>query len=89
MPTTQQVAACVALTMTFGGVLAADSFLKDDALVTSVEKTVHELQPSRSEKRFDLVGWVPDILTAEKLARQAQRPVFLFTYDGSINTGRC
>jgi hypothetical protein len=70
-------------------VFAAENYLSDDKLVTQVEKRVHDLQPTREERKLDLVGWAPDILAAEKLARMANRPIFLFTYDGSIGTGRC
>jgi hypothetical protein len=77
------------LGVTLGGALAAENYLPDDKLVTRVEKRVHDLAPTRDERKLDLIGWAPDILTAEKLARTANRPIFLFTYDGSIGTGRC
>ena len=72
-----------------GCAVAAEVWLKDDSLVTGVEKTVHELQPSRQERRFDEIGWASGIAAAEALAKQHNRPVFLFTYDGDIDTGRC
>jgi hypothetical protein len=71
------------------GAAAGENWLKDDKLVDSVEKKVREIQPSRDEKRFDEIGWAPSILAAEALARKANRPVFLFTYNGKIDTGRC
>jgi hypothetical protein len=62
------------------GCVEADEFwLKDDSLVTKVEKKVHQVEPTRDEKKFDLIGWAPDIFTAEKLAKEFRRPVFLFT----------
>jgi hypothetical protein len=79
----------VVLGVTAAAGFAADNYLPDDKLVTQVEKRVHELQPTREERKLDLVGWAPDILVAEKLARAAGRPIFLFTYDGSMGTGRC
>lgn len=72
-----------------GSAIAADLWLKDDSLVSSVEKKVHDLQPTRDERRYDLIGWAPSILAAEARAREVGRPVFLFTYDGKIETGRC
>jgi hypothetical protein len=78
-----------ALFVTVAGYAAAENFLKDDQLVSRVEKRVHDLQPSRQDRKLDLIGWAPDILTAEKFARDSHRPVFLFTYDGDISTGRC
>ena len=75
--------------LTLAGTMAAVNYLPNDKLVARVEKRVHDLQPTREERKLDLVGWAPDILTAEKLARNVNRPVFLFTYDGDIGTGRC
>lgn len=77
------------LPLTLAGAVEAENFLPDDRLVARVEKRVHELQPTRDERKLDLIGWAPDILSAEKLARSTNRPIFLFTYDGDIGTGRC
>jgi len=54
-----------------------------------VEKRVADLQASAKERRIDEIGWAKDIREAERLARENNRPVFLFTHDGRINTGRC
>jgi len=70
------------------GVLLA-SMPNDKNLAAWVEKRVRDLQPSRDERRLDEIGWAHGILEAEKVARQNRRPVFLFTYDGNIETGRC
>jgi hypothetical protein len=72
-----------------GAVVAAEGWLKDDQLVVSVEKKVREIEPSRDEKRFDEIGWAPNILAAEAQAKKTNRPMFLFTYNGKIDTGRC
>lgn len=72
-----------------GVAVAAGTWLKNDPLTESVEAKVREIQPSREEKRFDEIGWAPSILAAEALARKTNRPVFLFTYNGKIDTGRC
>lgn len=68
---------------------AAESFLRDDSLVNSVEKKVRANMPARDEKRFDEIGWAPGIKEALAAAKKAGRPVYLFTYDGNIDTGRC
>src|SRR5207248_11109793 len=54
-----------------------------------VEKRAQELEPAARERRIDEIGWASDIRQAERLAAQHNRPVFLFTHDGRINTGRC
>ena len=68
---------------------AAEMFIKDDKLVASVEGQIRKLQPTRAEKRYDEVGWAPSILAAEQIAAKLNRPAFLFTYNGKIDTGRC
>jgi len=74
-----------------GALLAAavETFLKDDKLVTSVEEKVRKVQPTRAEKRFDEIGWAPSIVAGEAIAAKVNRPLFLLTYNGKIDTGRC
>ena len=54
-----------------------------------VRQRVAELQPKPEEKRFDEIGWAKDIRAAKRLAKEHNRPVFLFTHDGRMNIGRC
>ena len=54
-----------------------------------VEKRVAELQVKSQERRFDEIGWAANIREALRLARESNRPVFLFTHDGRMNLGRC
>jgi hypothetical protein len=58
-------------------------------LVTRVLRRVHDYEPTREERRLDLIGWAADIREAQRLAREHARPIFLFTHDGNIATGRC
>ena len=60
-----------------------------DDVRAPVDERVAEWWPTPAEKRFDAIGWAPDLLTARKLAAEHGRPVFLFTMDGRVNTGRC
>jgi len=50
---------------------------------------VVERQPTAPDKRFDEIGWVTDIRTALRLGKEYNRPIFLYTGDGRMNTGRC
>ncbi len=80
------------LGLLLGGVFATSCSLgttSDANVVRWVEKTVAERQPAREDKRFDEIGWVTDIRTAIKLGKEHNRPIFLYTGDGRINTGRC
>ena len=58
----------------------------DAKVVDWVEKTVVERQPTAPDKE---IGWVTDIRTALRLGKEYNRPIFLYTGDGRINTGRC
>ena len=71
------------------GLRAADPSPADDRVQARVDDRVKEWWPKPREKRFDEIGWAPDIRAARKLAAENDRPVFLFTMDGRVNLGRC
>ena len=75
--------------LALAGATAAENWLKDDKLVEGVQKKVREIQPSREEKRFEEIGWAPSIVAGRALSQKLNRPLFLFTYNGNIDTGRC
>ena len=54
-----------------------------------VDAKVAACEPKPEERRFDATGWVTDIRSALKLAKEHGRPVFLFTHDGHMAVGRC
>ena len=54
-----------------------------------VDQRIREWQPTEREKRWESIGWVSNLSTAQKLAREQKRPVFMFTLDGKMNVGRC
>lgn len=61
----------------------------NDKVRSTVDDRVAEWWPTADEKRFDTIGWAPDLRTARRLAADHDRPVFLFTMDGRVNLGRC
>ena len=63
--------------------------IADTKLRSTVDQRVNEWWPTSDEKRFDEIGWAGDLRAALRLAREHDRPVFLFTMDGRVNTGRC
>jgi hypothetical protein len=54
-----------------------------------VDKRVAEIQPTSDERKIDRIGWAADIRTALALGKTHNRPIFLFTHDGRMGTGRC
>jgi hypothetical protein len=61
----------------------------DGDVAAWVRQRVRDWQPTADERRFDEIAWVKDIRTAERLAKEHNRPVFLFTHDGHMDVGRC
>ena len=57
--------------------------------VARIDQRIADWQPTRAERRFDDIGWAPDLCTALKAGKVHQRPVFLFTHDGRMQLGRC
>jgi hypothetical protein len=55
----------------------------------SIDRRVRDWQPTGRERRWEQIGWARDLLSAERLAKESRRPVFLFTHDGRLNVGRC
>ena len=78
-------AAALLLTAAIAAPLGAQGKLD----VAAIDRRIEEWQPTPEERRFDDIAWAPDLRTALKLAKQHQRPVFLFTHDGRMNFGRC
>jgi len=48
-----------------------------------IDKRVQGWQPTKDERRLDDIGWAKDIRDALRLAKEHNRPIFLFTYSGS------
>src|SRR5258706_11611240 len=57
--------------------------------LAAIQQKAEACQATPDERKFDQIGWATTILAAQKLAKEHNRPVFLFTHDGRINTGRC
>ncbi|MBI3462284.1 MAG: hypothetical protein HY000_04380 [Planctomycetes bacterium] len=69
--------------------LGDDGKIPDGDVAAWVHKRVEAWQPTADERRFDQIGWVKDVREALRLAREHDRPVFLFTHDGRMGIGRC
>ena len=68
---------------------AAEPRVPDSDVKRWVRQRVADWQPTADERRFDDIGWAADIRAALKLAKEHNRPMFLFTHDGHIDVGRC
>src|SRR5262245_8842489 len=68
---------------------SAEPAIPDAKLAAAVDARLAEWWLKPDERRFDRVGWAGDLRTARRLAAESGRPLFLFTMDGRVNTGRC
>ena len=48
-----------------------------------IDQRVQDWQPTKEERRMDEIGWAKDLRQALRLAKETERPVFLFTYSGT------
>ncbi len=71
------------------GMLPPAARLTDAEVGRFVDDRTAGWRLTAAEKSFDRIGWAPDLRAARKLAAELSRPVFLFTMDGRVNTGRC
>jgi hypothetical protein len=69
--------------------LLASALTAQEADFSRIDRRVADWQPTRAERRFDDIGWAPDLCTALKAGKVHERPVFLFTHDGRMQFGRC
>jgi len=79
----------LAASLTGAGVLGQRTAAEDkptpEALAARVDHCVQAWQPTRDERRLDLIGWAGDLREALSLAKKHNRPIFLFTYSGSAS----
>ena len=83
------VSVLAGIVLVLSGSVLSQTRLQNEQVAQWVRSHTKALQPTFEEKRFDEIGWTKSIVEAENLARQYNRPVFLFTNDGNIATGRC
>lgn len=61
----------------------------DGFLCQWVDKRIQQMNARFVRGRYETIGWASGIGHALDVAKQHQRPVFLFTLDGHMNSGRC
>jgi hypothetical protein len=58
---------------------------RDEAWIKERAREVRESDTRAWEK----IPWAASLLEARRLSEKERRPVFLFTHDGNLETGRC
>jgi hypothetical protein len=58
---------------------------RDEAWLRRRVKEVKASDPTA----WRTIPWTPSLLAARRAAGREHRPIFVFTHDGNIDTGRC
>ena len=72
------IQACVVMSLA-----AAAAHAADDDVAAIVRQRVRDWQPTRDERLLDEIGWAGDLIEGRRLAKEHNRPLFVFTYNGS------
>lgn len=67
----------------------AGSGAQDLAIQDPLAKAMAEIAPRSDEERWRLIPWSTSLTDTLEQARESGRPVFLFGYDGVLDTGNC
>ncbi|MBI1914031.1 MAG: hypothetical protein HYS12_04745 [Planctomycetes bacterium] len=67
---------------------AAVSVWAGEADEARIRERVEQVKRSNSEA-WQKVPWVASLTEARRLSEKERIPIFLFTHDGNIETGRC
>ncbi len=62
-----------------------DDAKRDEAWVAKRVQQIKESDTTEWRK----VPWVASLLDARRVSGEEKKPIFLFTHDGNIETGRC
>jgi len=55
----------------------------------AIDQRAAAWQPTELERQWEQIGWAGGLKAGLDLAKQSNRPLFLFTHDGRLNVGRC
>ena len=69
--------------------VAASAFAVVPRTPEWVDARVRAWQPTARERLWEGIGWADGLGHGLKLAKARRRPVFLFTLDGKMSSGRC
>ena len=83
-----RAAAAIWCAVAAGWVAAAPRAAGGEGFRAEIDRRVEQWQPTADERRVDQIAWVPDIRSALRLGNQSGRPIFVFTHDGRLGTGR-
>ena len=61
----------------------------DKAVAKWTNQQLQRILVVPAERIFDRIGWADNLIHAQELAKRSGRPIFLFTYDGDLASGRC
>jgi hypothetical protein len=73
------------LLMAVLAVTAASAAERDEA---SIQKQIERIKESDTNA-WRKIPWTSSLLAARRASEREKQPIFLFTHDGNMETGRC
>lgn len=55
----------------------------------AVDARAQQWLPTAQERKWETSGWVSDLVTGEKLARENHRPMIVICVTGDLDQGHC
>lgn len=77
-----RMSALLAAMLAVTAVFAAE---RDEA---SIQKKIERIKATEVNT-WRKIPWTASLLEARRVSEREKQPIFLFTYDGNIETGRC
>jgi hypothetical protein len=73
--------------LTAGLVLGLTALARGDE-VKAVRDAIERIKKS-ADNRWEKIPWQPSLIEARKVSAKEKRPLFLFTMEGNVASGRC
>jgi hypothetical protein len=71
--------------------MLAGPFARGQSATDEVEAIRQAIERVRNsaDRRWEQIPWVPTLIEARKRSAEKKLPVFLFTQEGNLRSGRC
>ncbi|HKA53974.1 MAG TPA: hypothetical protein VKJ47_09970 [Candidatus Binatia bacterium] len=60
----------------------------DGSTIESIAEKIQDLK-QKEQTQWRTIPWARSLMEARALSRREGRPLFMFTYGGDLDTGRC
>lgn len=76
------------MSVLLAAILAATAVFAAERDEASIHKQIARIKETEVNT-WRKIPWTASLLEARRVSEREKQPIFLFTYDGNIETGRC